>query len=117
MMTPFLPHRRSSFRLGVQLLAAPCVLQAVRFNCTEAACAAAVCMYILDRYMTSSACRDPHEEARQALKAAHRDGTECQICHAVVSYVRAALANDETKEEIELVRLPAAPSLALVNSA
>jgi hypothetical protein len=34
--------------------AAPCVLQAVRLNCTEAACAAAVCRYILHKYMTQA---------------------------------------------------------------
>lgn len=50
--------------------------------------------------------RDVHEEAREAIKAAQVGGSECQLCHAIVSYVRAALANDETKREIELVRAP-----------
>lgn len=31
-------------------------------------------------------------------------GLECQICRAAVSYIRAALANKETKEQIEKVR-------------
>lgn len=30
--------------------------------------------------------------------------TECQICHVVVSYVREALNNKATEEEIEEVR-------------
>lgn len=61
----------------------------------------------------STACfsRDVHEEARKALKDAHLGSSQCQICHAVVSYVRAALANDETKKEIELVRAPPTATL------
>lgn len=67
------------------------------------------CLHATHRYLAYCMqihhvlCRDGQAEAQEALKSAHLEGTECQICHAVASYVRAALANDETKKEIELV--------------
>ena len=67
--------------------------------------------HVCGTHTQQCSCRDVHGDAREALKDAQLGGSECQICHAVVSYVRAALSNDETKKEIELVR--ASPSITL----
>lgn len=86
-------------------------------NCARGICARLMCMHRIRRvgacvaHTQQCSCRDVHGDAREALKDAQLGGSECQICHAVVSYVRAALSNDETKKEIELVR--ASPSITL----
>jgi hypothetical protein len=49
-------------------------------------------------------CRDWQENERQLFSSAVQQSTACQICHAAVAYIRAALANDETQREIEMVR-------------
>lgn len=47
-------------------------------------------------------CRD--EPAGQGQEVS--ESTECELCHMVVSYVRAALEDKQTAEEIEEVRSP-----------
>ena len=47
---------------------------------------------------------DPETGEEVGSDSAEGSSTECQICHVVVSYVREALNNKATEEEIEEVR-------------
>jgi Saposin-like type B, region 1 len=50
-------------------------------------------------------CSEVHDAATPHLDASDKvqENMECQVCHAVVSYIRAALANQETEGEIKQV--------------
>ena len=68
------------------------------------------------------ACRDDEELSQMKTLVKPKSGaaveadsksvsTECQICHVVVSYVREALNNKATEDEIEAVRRRLADAL------
>lgn len=79
------------------------MMQACSFRC-PARTPVRVRSHAAEGVSTWLACRAfPQSRPQSGSHSSLGVGLECQICRAAVSYVRAALANKETKEQIEKV--------------